>query len=114
VALASVLAVGGVVADGVSASCAVLLLSLAAVEVVLAEAAGVGPRLAALLSGATAFGAAAAGTEREAYDRTPLRGWIERAAPAEPVRLRGVAATDANESADGCSFVMAVEGVEAG
>ncbi|HEY3122415.1 MAG TPA: DNA internalization-related competence protein ComEC/Rec2 [Vicinamibacteria bacterium] len=111
--LSGALAAGVLVGDGVSARSALLLLALAAAQLLLTLAAPERARPAALLSAALAAGAAAAGIERESYDAMPLRRWTESAPADQPVRLRGAAARDLRESAEGCSLLLDVDALAA-
>lgn len=95
-------------------------LQAAAVLVVCGAVALAGAWLAAeravvpLAAAALAAGAATATAERTAYDRAPLRAVVAALAEdAAPVRLRGVAASDAVPRGERTSFVLDVESVEA-
>jgi competence protein ComEC len=67
-----------------------------------------------LAAAALAVGAASASAERIAYDRTALRGFVDaRLADAPPVRLRGVAASDAILRGGRTTVLLDVESVEA-
>lgn len=113
VSLSGALALGVLVGDGVGPRFAPVLLALAAAQLLLVLAATERTRSAALLTAAVAVGAAAAGIERETYDAMPLRRWAEAASSDEPVALRGTAAGDVRESAEGCSLLMDVEALTA-
>jgi competence protein ComEC len=108
------LALGVLVGDAVAPRFALALLALAATQLLLAPAATERARPAALLTAAVAIGAAAAGIERGTYEAMPLRRWLEAASTEEPVGLRGTAASDVRESAEGCSLLVDVEGLTVG
>lgn len=109
--LASFLALGCFVGEGVDRRQALFLVALAAALLGLALAAQ-RPRssLTALAAAATAIGASGAGIERAAYARSPLLRWVETRGDAdEPVRLSGIAAADAREAGDRWVLLLDVD-----
>jgi competence protein ComEC len=92
---------------------AALLLVLAGGALVLAWCAA-GRERWPLAAAALAVGAASASAERVAYERSPLRGFVEeRASDAPPVRLHGVARSDGIPRGARTTVLLDVESVEA-
>jgi competence protein ComEC len=113
--LAAALAAGATLGLGcaLAQTVALLLLALALLPLALAAPRRAAP--AALVGAAVALGAGAAGTERLAYDRTPLRLRVAGAdAPTDPVELEGLAARDARPLDDRTLLILDVERVQEG
>jgi len=98
------------VGGGLSARMATMLLSLAALLLVLALQAGLRVAFWALAGAALATGAAGAAVERAAHSRSPLLAWAqEHDGEAQPVRLTASLAQDPRDDPDRWSLLLDVE-----
>ena len=110
-ALAFAVAGGALAGQGATDGEAGVLLAGAAGLVLLALGAGPSAAWAALLASGVAVGAASAAVERAAYDRAPLRKWVEARERDGPVHLTGIAAADGREAGDRWVIIVDVDTV---
>ena len=108
--LAIPLTLGALVGGGLGARVATLLLSLAALLLVLALRAGLRVAFWALAGAALAAGAAGAAVEQAAHSRSPLLAWVqEHDGEAQPARLTASLAQDPRDEPDRWSLLLDVE-----
>lgn len=108
--VAAFLALGCALGADLPARCAWQLLALAGLPLVLSLArADRRWQVAGLAAAALALGAAGAGVETLEHARSPLLAWVGDACPDGPVRLEGLLAGDARETADSLLAVLEVD-----
>lgn len=111
--LAVALGTGALAGTALGPSVAAVVLLLSAVLLALSLAAPLALGVAALTGAAAGIGAAAAGVEATAYDRAPLRRWVESGTyEGVPVLVRGTAAEDGREREDRWTLVVDVRTIE--